>query len=68
MNVHSRDFNANLYRIAVQARSLTMDLVMNSSPAGLPVDLSALSPAEREQLQAILVKAKQTKQASAMTR
>jgi hypothetical protein len=29
MNVDSRDFNANLYRIAVQARSLTMDLVMN---------------------------------------
>jgi hypothetical protein len=39
---------------------------MNSSPAGLPVDLSAPPPAEREQLQAILVKAKQTKQASVM--
>ena len=66
-NVDSRDFNANLYRIVVGARFPDhgyKDLgIVQNAPAALPVDLSALSPAERDALQALLLKAKAAKQA-----
>jgi hypothetical protein len=59
--VGNRDFNSNLYRIAMQGRFSAeyregKVVIEHQQPSG--VDLSKLSPREREQLAALLIKAK----------
>jgi hypothetical protein len=59
--VGNRDFNSNLYRIAMQGRFSTEyreAKVVVEQPQPCPVDVSRLTPDEREQLAALLNKIK----------